>query len=130
MGLADDVRDAVATIDDETKDLQPAVLWYPWVSDDGMGKRVYDPAGPFEVRAIVNKMSKLVRASDGQEVVATTYIGILQELAPNGAPKRHEPIDERDKFVLPDGSSGNILKIDGFMDAGTDAPFFSEIYLG
>jgi hypothetical protein len=128
MSLADDVREAVATIDEETKDLQAVVLWYPWIRDDGMGKKIY--GGPIPLDAIVNKMSKLVKTANGQEVVATTYIGILEEVAPNGAPKRHEPIDERDKFVLPDGTSGTILKVDGLIDAGTNAPYFSEVYLG
>jgi hypothetical protein len=67
-------------------------------------------------------------------VKAATYVLILQ-LVPSAVEvdsdnPRRNPVDERDKIILPDGSTGPILKVKGFVDSETNLRFYSEIWLG
>jgi len=39
-------------------------------------------------------------------------------------------IDDHDVIVLPDGTTGPILDMSGFIDAGTGHPIATEVFLG
>ncbi len=43
---------------------------------------------------------------------------------------RQNPIDPRDKIVLPDGTTGPIVDVSGFVDQSTNLPYFSDVSLG
>lgn len=130
MGLDDLVRNGVATANRLTRDLQPTVRWEAWVADDDTGKPTY--ASAKGIKAIVERRARLRRRSDGQEILSQHTLLVLEVVKPNGAAGRQEPFDTRDRFTLPDGSTGPVVEIVGMTDAGsaTGARYFSEILLG
>lgn len=131
MSLADDIREAIGIARDETLDLHVTVTHRAWVGQtwDGAPSYVDTPR-----LALVERKQKLVRnLQTGTEDVSSTYIGILEEIAPttpNAGYVRTNPVDVNDVFVLPDGTSGSAIAVDGFFDGGTGVPYYSQIYLG
>ena len=109
-----------------------SVTWTPWRGQDGLGDDI--PGTPRIVQAIVEKKKQVVKDPQGLEIATSAYIGILEPLSPVGVVVpgqiRNEPIDERDVFTLPDGTTGPIVFINGFVDGGTGRPMFHEVYLG
>lgn len=115
MGLADIIRSAVATANDITLDLQATVTHYAWISADATGKPTY--ASGVARKAIVEHRTKTIRNATGQEVVGRHKLTFLVVPTANGTSGRREPIDPRDKFVLPDGTTAPIASIEGVTDA-------------
>lgn len=128
MGLADTIRAAVATANAITGDLQVVVKHSAWVGVDGFSKPSFAKA--VERPALVEFNQRMVRQVNGQEVLQVARVMFLEPIHPNGADGRREPIDPRDKIVLPNGFVGPILEVSGFVDSGTDRPFFYEVALG
>jgi hypothetical protein len=101
-----------------------------WEGDlDDAGTGSYSQ--PVAFQALVVKVQKMVKKSDGQEDMATTYVAFLEELPAHGVnTDRDEPLDSRDIITLSDGSTGPILTKTGLMDQSTSAPYLFEVYLG
>jgi len=118
MGLLDDLTDAVATVDAETADLQPEVTISRWLGQDALGKPRY--AAPVRVPAIVEWKQRAVRTRAGADTTSRAYVGILRPFS----------VSERDKVVLPDGTTGPILDMGGFVSRATGRPIFVEVWLG
>jgi hypothetical protein len=58
--------------------------------------------------------------------VVVTFIDIKEmEAKTNG-----EGISDQDRITLPDGTTGPILDMAGFIDAGTGQPLATDVYLG
>lgn len=127
MGLSDIIRSGVKTIDTVTKSLQPTVTHRAWKSADVYGSPVF--ASPKSYKAVVEQKQELRKTSSGQLVMTKASVMIIQPVPPDGAPGRVEPIDPRDIITLPDGTTGKIVDVQGFVDEKTDHPYFSEIYL-
>lgn len=127
-GLADVIKQGIAVARSVTLDLHVTVQHYAWTSQSVDGTPTYAAAVPR--KALVERKQKLVAGPNGQMVMSEAYIAFLEEITPNGATGRVEPIDARDKIVMPDGVTGPILNVGGFFDGGTGVPFYSEIYLG
>ncbi len=128
MSLAGTIRSAVATADKVTKSLQENVAHRAWVSADMMGKMTFDP--PISRKAIVEQAIKERRLPDGRLVMTSAKITFLEVILPNGAAKRQEPVDPRDRITLADGTSGPILNITGLRDPEKSRPYLLEIWLG
>lgn len=128
MGLASIISNALATADIITADLQPVVSFEAWIGNDGAGGNTYAAAIP--TKAIVENKMRLMRDTQGEDKETTHLITIIRPIAPNGAANRSEPIDPRDRFTLPDGSTGPIIAIEGLINRATNAPFFAQIWLG
>ena len=129
-GFADVIRSALETVDTVTDSLQVDITHHPWVDSDGMGTPVFDPAGPFVIKAIAQDRQRLVRRQDGELQMTRTVLTFPRPITPNGAAGRQEPIDPRDKLVLPDGTTGAIIDIVGVVDPVTGKPYISEVWLG
>jgi hypothetical protein len=129
MGLDETIRLGVATARAITLDLHGTVVWKRWTGQDGFGAPT-PPAAPVNVRALIERKNKMMVLSDGRQILVKTKITILEPLTAQGSPGRREPVDERDTFVLPDGITGPIVDIVGFVDGGTGNPYLHEIYLG
>lgn len=127
-GYADIIRNGVALADSLTQSLQPTVTHAPFTGKDGEGGYSYDTG--VARAALVERKTKMVRNSAGEEVVSTHVVTILRPVAANGSPGRREPIDPRDKFTLPDGSTPKILAIEDFTDKDTSSGYFYQVYLG
>lgn len=104
-----------------------------WQRDlDSSGKP--DLSSPVPFQALVVRLQKAVKKSDGQDAMSSTYLAFLEELpavtGPGVSTDRRQPLDERDVITLSDGTTGPILSIEGLMDQATSAPFLLEVYLG
>ena len=74
--------------------------------------------------AIVAKSSKLVRRQGGGDA------GELVQAAWSITFPRGLAVDPRDRFVLPGGVEGPILKVDGVINPGTGEVYATEVFLG
>lgn len=131
MALVDTLRSGVATARAITLSFHVNVTIQQWIGQNSFGKAEY--ADTLTLKALVEQKSKSFKTRDGQEAVSKSYIAILEPITPatpTGDNTRENPIDERDVITLPDGTTGPILDVTGFLDGGTGVPFFSEIYLG
>jgi hypothetical protein len=127
MSLLDVVRSGVALANKITRDLQPVVSYQRLVSTDGEGAKTYAAAVP--LHAIVDYTSKQVRTQGGVMTVTRATIDLpdVKEIivATGGA-----GIGNDDVFTLPDGDTGPILDIGGFIDAGTGNPVATKVMIG
>jgi hypothetical protein len=128
MSLLDTLRAGIATANTLTKDLQGSVQHYAWTGQDGFGADQF--ASPVTRRALVDLSRKLRATSEGRLQMTVAIVTFLDVIAPNGASGRVEPVDDRDRIVLPDGTTGPIIRGGGFMDATTGRPLFNEIMIG
>lgn len=121
MGLGGLVRKAVALADVLTggaDGLQATVSHYAWLSQDETGKPTYRTA--VARTALVTYETRQVRLLGGTVVQTRATI-----LFP-----RPVVIDERDKILLPDGTTGPIyMRADGVADVSTGKGFYSEVML-
>lgn len=132
MSLLDVVRSAVAIADTVTKPLQPTVSYWHLTGTDWQGVETYNPAlsAPgTQLHAIVDYVSSTVRTTGGVLTVSRakiTLLNIAEVVAATGG----AGIGNMDRFVLPDGDTGPILDIRGFVDAGTGHPVATEVMIG
>lgn len=129
MGLNSTVSKAVSNIDSITADFQVSVRHYPWIGfDSTTGGPSY---GSVVLRkGVVDYKQRLRKTSDGQEVTQQASITIPRPIIANGAADRREPVDPRDKFVLPNGYTGPILSIEGIINPSTGTPYAIDVILG
>jgi hypothetical protein len=127
MGYLDLLRSGVALADNLTKDLQATVTYERATGEDGYGKVTY--ASPVPLHAIVDFARKQVRTKEGALSVTRATIDLLNiaevEAATNG-----QGIGNNDRFTLPDGDTGPILDISGFIDRGTGHPIATTVMVG
>jgi hypothetical protein len=122
------IRGAVAIADGVTKSLQATVTIAPWTGESRGGTPTYGT--PIAYRALVDLRRKSSVSEAGTTIVSVATVTLLQPVAPNGASGRREPIDMRDRLVLPDGFTGPINNVKGLVDPSTTRPYFAEISLG
>ena len=127
MSLLDIVRSAVKIADDVTKPIQATVAYERWTGADAYGDPVY--ALPVSLWAVVDYKSTQVRTPEGILTVSRATIMLLDVTAVVAA-TGGAGIDNNDKFTLPDGDTGPILDIRGFVDAGTTHPVATEVVIG
>jgi hypothetical protein len=71
------------------------------------------------------------KLSDGRTVQVEATLTFLAVVPPNGAAGRDEPIDPKDRFILPGGIVGSVLDTEG-LDKGvaTTSLFYIQVFLG
>lgn len=128
MSLLDTVRLAVRVADNVTKPLQADVTFYRAVADtSGYGAWTYPTA--VTMKAIVDWKQKQLRTLEGVLSVSRAMVMFL-DVAAVVAATDGNGISDHDKIVLPDGTTGPILDMAGFIDAGTGQPVATEVFLG
>lgn len=127
-GFADLVRNVVATANTLTSSLQVVVSHYAWINDDENTEPEYDT--PVSRNALVTYKTEAKKDSLGSENLQSAIIEFFEVVTENGADERSEPIDPRDKLVLPDGSWGPITGIDGIVDPSTGKPYLYRVTCG
>jgi|WetSurSiteA1Bulk_404760.scaffolds.fasta_scaffold132009_1 hypothetical protein len=130
MSLDSLIRSAVAIADSVTKSLQDqTVTITPWI---GIGTTYAEPlyGAAVSVPAIVEEKERLVSLSNGEVIRQKAVVTIPRVLTVNGATGRQEPVDSRDKVVLPSGYTGPILDIGGVIDPTTHRSYMTQIILG
>ncbi len=128
MSLRTLVVKMIAVADNITKPFQPTITLYRYQSQSQYGAESY--ASPLTLEAIVDQTITEHRTKAGKVLPVKAYVAVLSPITPEGTAGRIEPVDPRDKIVLPDGSTGDIVDTGGFVDKGTGRPFFSEIWIG
>ena len=119
MGFLDIVRGGVELANSLTADLQANVTHKAWVSTGGSGVKVY--AEPVVRPALVDWKQKQVRTASGVLTVCRASVTFLDPAV---------VVDEKDIIILPDGTTGPILDMAGFIDRITGTPILTEVYLG
>lgn len=127
MSLLNVVRSAVAVADKVTRPLQALVTYERKTGEDDYGKDTY--AAAVQLHAIVDYKSRQVRTLQGELTVTRAVITLLN-IAEVTAATGGNGITNYDKFTLPDGDTGPILDLAGFVDAGTGNPIATEVLLG
>ena len=109
--------------------LQASVTHYAWTANGSTyGEPTY--ATGVARNAIVEMKQRLRRLAGGQEVLQQASVTFPRPITANGATGRREPIDPRDKIVLPNGYTGPILSVEGLENPDTTAPYMLEVILG
>lgn len=132
MSLLDIVRAGVKIADGVTKPLQATVGFRHYVSSDAFGAKIYDPpeAQPAALLlAIVDWRQKQLRTMQGTLSVSRASVTFL-DVAAVAAATGGEGIDDHDIIILPDGTTGPILDMSGFIDAGTGQAVAWEVFIG
>lgn len=117
MAFDDIVRSGVALANSFTSSLQPTVQHHSWLGFDGEND-VYNP--PETIPALVTIKTVLTTTSAGQVVESRASVLFLKPRL----------IKTQDKIILPDGSTGPILDIQGIIDPNTNMPYAPKVYLG
>lgn len=127
MSLLDVVRSAVAVADGVTRPLQATVSYERYTGSDAYGTQVF--AAPVSLRAVVDWRQKQLRTTSGILSVSRASVMFL-DIAALVAATGGAGISDEDKITLPDGTTGPILDMSGFIDAGTGHPIATEVFLG
>jgi hypothetical protein len=132
MALVDTIRKAVAVADKIVKSTEETVTFEAWVGQNALGKPTYAESVP--VKAIVEHKRHKRRLSEGVFVDVKTKLTILEPIADTAplsllAP-RDNPVDPRDRFTTPNGTTGPIVDTDGMQDAGLGRPLLLQVFLG
>jgi hypothetical protein len=127
MSLLTTLRAGIAIADAQTQSLQATVMFSKYGGSDEYGDPVY--GAPVKLFAIVDWKQRQVRTQAGILSVSRASVLFLDIKELNAA-THGEGVDDMDKIVLPDGTTGPILDMGGFVDAGTNLPMTTEVFLG
>ena len=128
MGLLNVLRSAIKTADGITKDLQPIVT-YKRAVDDGTGTGTFTYPSAVPLRAIVDFKAKPVTTREGVLTVTSATMDFL-DLAEVAAATSGLGFGYDDRFILPNGKTGPVLSIAGFMDRETGGPLPTTVMIG
>ena len=127
MSLLDVLRAGVAVADSVTKPLQALVTYHRFLGSDAYGAPIF--ADPVKMKAIVDYVSSQVRSPEGILTVSRASI-LLIDVKQVLQVTNNLGVDNSDRFFLPDGDTGPILDIRGFVDAKTGIPVATEVMIG
>jgi hypothetical protein len=132
MGYEDILRSAIADIlSPEFESMKLNVAHHAWIGDDGEGTDLF--ADPVTRRALVDLTKRERNTSNGVTVMTfatLTWLDPIAATTANPGKDRQNPIDPRDKFILPDGGTAPIVQTGGFADSLTAQPFVNDTILG
>lgn len=127
MGLLEVLRSGVAIANKITRPLQPVVQYERYLGADGTGAQTWASAVP--LHAIEDWVGVQVRTKDGSLTVSRASILLLDITEVTNATAGNG-IDDNDRFTLADGTTGPIVDLRGFVDAGTSHPIATTVLLG
>jgi hypothetical protein len=127
MSLLTAVRSAVAVADKVTRPLQSTVSYRRRTGQDGNGDATFATA--VDLLAVVDWQQRQVRTITGLLSVSRAAVTFLDAAALSAA-TGGAGISDDDVIVLPDGTTGPILDMAGFIDPGTEIPIATEVFLG
>jgi hypothetical protein len=127
VALLDILRTGVKIADAQTKSVQCDVQLRRFTKGSGTG--VKDYGSPITLKAIVDWKQKQVRTMSGVLSISRATVLFLDITALRAA-TNGEGIDDDDEITLPDGTTGPILDMGGFVDAGTKIPLATTVFLG
>lgn len=128
MSLNSIIRGGIAIANSVTKSLQGVVLHRSWMGTTGFGDVTYSE--PVARRALIDQSEKPRFTQAGEMILTKAQLTILDPIPFINVAGRTNPIDSRDIFTLPDGTTGPVVATSGFIDAETNAPYMVEVTLG
>jgi hypothetical protein len=128
MGFDSLVRSMVKLANNMTSSLQDEVEHYAWIGTNDASEDEYDVA--VIRKGIIEYKQRMRYNPDNAPIISNATITFLEPVTENGAEHRKEPIDPRDKFVLPDGATGVVINTAGLDDPKTHHPYFGQVFLG
>lgn len=130
MALDSIIRKGIATVDKVTRPVQAIIIHKAWVGQDGFGVPTFNPVNGTARRAIYEQRAHSKQLPDGRLVAVQALLTFLDPIPPNGTAGRQEPVDPRDVFILPDGSTGPTAFVSGLLDPSTGRSFITQVWLG
>jgi hypothetical protein len=130
VALRDVVSSAVKIADHVTKSLQVEVLHLRWVSQDGFGEPVYSPPTGIKRFAIYEQREQEKRLADGKLIAVQGTLTFTAVPESQGTTGRTEPVDLRDLFVLPNGTTAPTVYVNAPVDPATGKAFVLQVFLG
>lgn len=127
MSLLTILRSGVEIANKVTKPLQATVSYKRYLSSSGTGTKTYAPT--VQLKAIVDWRQKQLRTQSGILSVSRAAV-LFIDIAALFSATAGNGINDEDIITLPDGTTGPILDMGGFIDAGTGHPIATEIFLG
>lgn len=131
MALADVVRKGVAIASKTFDSMKGPVVHYAWIGQDGRGGDVF--AAPVSRRALIDLTKRRFATGSGQLITtfaSLTFLDAIADTTATAPAVRENPIDPRDRIVLPDGTTAPIVQAGGFNDTKTSRPYLQEVVLG
>jgi hypothetical protein len=128
MSLNAIIRNGIAIADNVTRDLQGVVMHQSWLGTSGSGDVTFSAA--VSRRALIDESEKPRFSQAGQLILTKAQLTFLDPIAPQEAAGRVNPVDSRDIFTLPDGTTGPVVSTSGFIDAETNQPYMISVTLG
>lgn len=133
MGYEDLIRGLIeGVMVPQLESMNGDVMHHAWIGDNGKGKDEY--AAPVARPAIIDVTKRGRATMYGGRLVMTyaslTFLSPIEDTTPSTGKVREQPIDPRDKLVLPDGGTAPIVQAGGPFDSGTGRPFIQEVVLG
>jgi len=113
------IRRAVAIGDQFSKSTQPIVRHRMTTGRDVEGPIVAPVEDAIERRGIVEDMGEEVLGATGTDALVTSKITFLEAV----------PIELSDLFIMPDGSTANVVRRGGLLD-GDGVPYYREVFVG
>jgi len=127
MSLRDALVAGVRVADSVTKPLQAIVTYERDLGSDADGVRTFAP--PVPLHALVDFKAAMVRTRDGI-LTATRSTVTLLDVDEIIAATNGNGIGNNDRFTFPDGDTGPLLDIAGFVDPGTGHPIATTVLIG
>ena len=131
MSLNSIIASGIKTAKNITDSLQGYITIEFWTGDDAYGESSF--TSPVRFKALIDLSSRPTFNSNGQLMETKANLTILESIPATQAKPgevRGQPLDPRDVIRLPDGTTGPIIKIGGFVNADTNLPFLSEVTIG
>ena len=118
MGILTDAVNIASSVTDGLG-LQSTVTHEAIAGLDGYGNKLY--AAPVSRLAVVEMKQKSVKTASGEMDVSQASVLFLDPTL---------IIDSDDRITLPNGMTGPILTLEGFMNPETGQPALTQVYLG
>ena len=118
MALNDLVRNGVALAKSLTSSLQASVTHEARSASDAESNVSYSTG--VSRPALVEFKPKMVRNSDGEQVLASCIVTFLEPVT----------ITLQDRITLPDGSKPKIVSTETLINPDTNAGYYQVVYLG
>ncbi len=131
MGILDAAA-SIANSVTKAVGFQSVVQFRHFISADGAGVKTYNPPigqPAASLHALVDWRQKQVRTSLGTLSMSRAYVGFLDypELS---AATSGQGVSDEDLIILPDGTTGPILDMSGFINPATTHGVITEVWLG
>lgn len=118
MAFDDLIRSGVALANTLTTSLQANVQHSSWLGNDMDGDDVY--SDPISRPALIEQRQRLHQTKSNELVLTRAKISFLVPTS----------INSNDRIILPDGTTGPIVDIEGLLDPTTNLPYLPEVWIG